>query len=342
MIAEYTAMIALAPAALAEWLHWRRVRRVGRLAFGPAAKPRGWTMIVPFARPVSLAALAWGLATLYLLGATSVKSKPMPDGGWRHLVIALDVSPSMRLEDSGPGRKQLRSKRASEVVMSLLERIALDQVRVSVVAFYTGAKPVVVDTMDQAVVKNILDDLPIDIAFDRGKTRLIDGVRESLELAKPWTRESTTLLVVSDGDTLPDTGLPPLPPSIGQVLVIGVGDAASGSFIDGHQSRQDASTLRQLATRLHGTYHDGNEKHLPSRQLYALSTIMALRDDTGFGRRQAALAAVGSGAGLLAAIPVALALFGSGWQPATRSGKKPFVRTTATGVSKTEPVGTNN
>ena len=342
MIAETTALSVLALAALAEWLHRRRVKRVGRLAFGPAEKPRPWTTAVPFARTAALAALAWGLVTLFLLGATSVKSKPVPDGGWRHLVIAWDVSPSMQLEDAGPGRKLTRAKRASELVMSLLERIALDQVRVSIVAFYTEAKPVVVDTMDQAVVKNILDDLPLDMAFDRGKTKLIDGVRASVELARPWARDSTTLLVVSDGDTMPDSGLPPLPASVAQVLVLGVGDAASGKYIDGHQSRQDASTLRQLATRLRGTYHDGNEKHLPSGQLGALATVMALRDEADFGRRQAALAAVGVGGGVLALIPVALALFGSGWQPAARSGKEPFVRSKPTGITEPESVGTKN
>ena len=38
----------------------------------------------------------------------------------------------------------------------------------------------------------------------------------------------------------------------------------AGKFIAGHQSRQDASTLRQVAVRLSGTYHNGNEKHLPT------------------------------------------------------------------------------
>ena len=48
------------------------------------------------------------------------------------------------------------------------------------------------------------------------------------------------------------------------IKVVGVGDTATGKFIDGHQSRQDMSTLRQVAVRLHGSYHNGNEKHLPT------------------------------------------------------------------------------
>lgn len=162
-------------------------------------------------------------------------------------MIALDVSPSMQLADAGPNRQQRRAQRASEVLMSVLSRIALDQVRISVVAFYNGAKPVVVDTYDLEVVRNIIQDLPLDYAFDLGKTKLLDGVREAANLARPWQPGSTTLMIVSDGDTVPDTGLPELPRSIAQTVVIGVGDAAAGTYIDGHQSRQDAATLRQLS-----------------------------------------------------------------------------------------------
>ena len=52
---------------LAERLHVRRIRAVGRLAFGPAGSAHGWTRIVPLLRPLCLAAFTWGLATLILL-----------------------------------------------------------------------------------------------------------------------------------------------------------------------------------------------------------------------------------------------------------------------------------
>lgn len=311
----------------AEFLHARRIRRLGRLSFGPEGKPRDWTRGVPVLRTAGAGALAWGLATLWSLGATFVKPREVPEGGWRHLVIALDVSPSMQLKDAGPDRTQTRSRRASDLVMSLLSRIALDQVRVSVVAFYSGAKPVVVDCMDVGVIRNILDDLPLELAFDGGKTSLVDGVREAGILGKPWHRDSATLLVVSDGDTTPDHGLPPLPPSFAHTLVVGVGDPASGRFIDGHQSRQDSAALRQLAGRLRGSYHDGNDRHLPSTELAVLSRVMPMRDASGPGRREMALAATAAGGGLLAFIPLALALAGSGWQTTPRSPNpiaKPF------------------
>lgn len=313
MIPELIASVVVGIAALAEWLHARRCRRVLRLAFGPAGAPRPWVSAVPFARVAAFGGLAWGLVTLLLLAPAAIRPVKIPEGGYRHLVIALDVSPSMQLADAGPDRKQRRAQRASEVLMSILSRIALDQVRISVVAFYNGAKPVVVDTYDLEVVRNIIHDLPLDYAFEIGKTKLLDGVREAANLARPWQPGSTTLMIVSDGDTVPDSGMPELPASIAQVIVIGVGDAAAGTYIDGHQSRQDAVTLRQLAQRLRGTYRDANARHLASVELASLSRLLPLRDATKKGRREAALAAVGGSAAMLAILPLALAMAGSAW-----------------------------
>jgi len=310
-------------AALGEWLHARRCRAVRRLAFGPRGEPARWTRAAPWLRIASVGLLSWGLLTLFLIQPKSARSDELlPEGGYRHLVIALDVSPSMRLADAGPQKQQSRAARGGEVLMSLLQRIALEQVRISVVAFYTGAKPVVVDTFDMEVVNNVLNELPVAVAFDPGKTSLIDGVRAAADLAKPWQPDSTTLVVLSDGDTIPDSGLPELPRSISRVLVVGVGDARTGLYIDGHQSRQDASTLRQLAGRLRGDYLDANEKHLPSDQLTALAAALPLRDTADKGRRELALAAVATGAFFLAGLPVGLALAGAPWQALRQSGSK--------------------
>lgn len=322
MIAEWAALAAGVAATCGEWLHARRSGRVARLAFGPAGRPRRWTGVAAPTRVVALTLLAWGLTELYLIAPRAARSKFVPEGGYRHLVIALDVSPSMQLKDAGPERQQTRARRAADVILSVLERVALEQLRVSVVAFYTGAKPAVVDTFDLEVVKNILNDLPLEMAFEPGKTSLIEGLKEAVTLARPWQPDSTTLLVVSDGDTVPDSGFPELPRSISQVLVLGVG-SQPGRNIDGHVSRQDASTLRQMATRLRGAYHDVNEKHLRSDQLAALAKALPMRDETSKGRRELALAAVASGAALLAILPVALAFAGSPWQPAVQTRPAP-------------------
>jgi Ca-activated chloride channel family protein len=324
MIPDLTVVAVLLLVALAEWLHARRVRRVARLAFGPTGKPREWTWVAPFLRIFSTATLAWGLVTLFLIDPKVTKPKRTPEGGFRHLVIALDVSPSMQLKDAGPGGTQSRTKRAADVLMSVLNRIVLDQCRVSVVAFYSSGRPVVVDCSDPEVIRNILSDLPLDQAFNVGKTKIVEGINEAVNLAKAWKPGSTTLILASDGDTVPEIGMPALPQSIAQVLVVGVGDARLGKFIDGHQSRQDAATLRQVATRLRGVYHDGNEKHLPSQNLAALARALPMKSETETGRRELALAAVTVGATILSGLALALALAGSKWHAGVRSsGKRP-------------------
>jgi Ca-activated chloride channel homolog len=321
MMAIYIAVGVVLGTVLAELLHGRRVRRVARLAFGPTGEPRSWTRWVPATRAAALGLLAWGLVTLWGINPKVHRPHQLPEGGYRHVVIVLDVSPSMQLRDAGPTGQQTRMQRAGEILMSVLKRIAIEQVRVSVVAFYTAAKPVVVDTFDLEVVKNILNDLPLDQAFSIGKTLLIEGIKEGATLAKPWQPNSTTMILVSDGDTVPDFGMPVLPKSINKVLVVGVGNPRVGKFIDGHQSRQDASTLRQVALRMGGTYHDGNEKHLPSEQLKLLAEALPMKDASDKGKRELALAATGTGAALLALIPVALAIAGSSWQAGHRKAR---------------------
>jgi Ca-activated chloride channel homolog len=228
------------------------------------------------------------------------------------------VSPSMRLEDAGPEKGTSRRKRAGELMQSFFRRVIMEQVRLSVIAVYTEAKPVVVDTRDVEVVRNILNDLPMSQAFDPGKTQLFTGLEESAKIAKKWQKNSTTIVVLSDGDTVPTTGLPQMPPSVSDVLVVGVGDPRSGSFINGYQSRQEASTLRQLATRLSGTYHDGNARHISSEILERMTQASSNDPFKGLTRREYALIASGLGAFWLAMIPLFLALGGTRWKPGAR------------------------
>ena len=65
--------------------------------------------------------------TLLEIKPKSARGEMLPEGGYRHLIIALDVSPSMQLKDSGSGKDQSRAARAGEVMMSLLQRIAIEQ-----------------------------------------------------------------------------------------------------------------------------------------------------------------------------------------------------------------------
>ncbi|MES2705194.1 MAG: vWA domain-containing protein [Verrucomicrobiota bacterium] len=315
---EILAACAALVTAGAEALHARRVRRLGVLAFGPGAAPRRWTLAAGPLRALAMAALAWGFATLYFEDPRSHKAREAAPNQQKHVIIVLDVSPSMRLEDAGPDGKESRSKRAGKLMTSFFQRVPMELVRLTVVATYTSAKPVVIDTKDVGVVKNIVDGLPMSHAFNSGQTDIFSGLIEAARIAQPWERNSTTIMVLSDGDSVPATGMPRMPPSVSGVVVTGLGNPRVGKFINGHQSRQDAATLGQIAARLKGTYFDGNTRELPTDLLRQITSIPEPGVFERLSRREYALICLCLGSLLLAGIPMALARFGTGWRPGYR------------------------
>lgn len=303
-------------AAVAESLHARSVRRVSRLAFGPGGRPAIWARYAPAVRVASLGALAWGLTTLYLLDAKSHRSADeIPENEKKHLILVLDVSPSMRLKDAGPERKQSRMHRARDVLDSLFGRVGIRQYLVSVVATYNGAIPIVEKSHDPEVLRNILSDLPMHYAFPKGNTDLFAGLEEAARIAKPLRPRSATLLLVTDGDTVPATGMPKMPASIANKLIIGVGDSRQGTFIDGRHSRQESSVLRQIAIRLGGVYHDGNERHISSEILRTIAQSGEASNVDNLTRREYALLACALGATFFSLLPLALQRAGTRWRP---------------------------
>ena len=127
-----------------------------------------------------------------------------------------------------------------------------------------------------------MEEMPVLHGFKPGKTKLIDGIKTAAKMAKPWNPKSAHMLILTDGDTVPDRGMPEMPASVRDVVVVGLGDNRAGSFIDGHQSRQDAGTLRQIANRLRGVYHDGNTKQLSSDIADRFAAPVG-NNPTGFG-----------------------------------------------------------
>jgi Ca-activated chloride channel family protein len=288
---------------------------VAALAFGPGRRPAAWVYAAPPVRVLALGGLTWGLATLLLLPPKARQAGVIAENEYRNLLLVLDVSPSMRLQDAGPAGKQSRRQRAADLLKSFFERIPVDHYRMTVVAVYNGAKPVVVATTDLEIVRNILNDLPMEYAFKSGPTDLFAGLQEAARLAHPWRPKSTILMVMSDGDTVPATGLPKMPDAIDSVVLVGVGDTKAGRSIAGHQSRQDASTLRQLAVRLGGTYHNGNEKHLPTDLLMRITAVPGQSVFERLTRREYALIATAAGATALALLPLLLHYAGTFYTP---------------------------
>lgn len=310
-------------AALGEWLHLCRIRRLGRLAFGPSGRPRLWTWMAPPLRLLALAGLSWSLLVLFTLKpkAFGQEKEPSPARSCRHVVFVVDVSPSMFLADAGEDGKSRRRQRAAELVDSILERVMTDQCVFSVVGFYTKALTVATECRDPQIVRHIVGELPLSYAFEPGKTDMASGINQAFGLCKSWPEQSSTVIVVSDGDTLPDKGLEKPPKAVLRTIVLGVGSASNGIFIDGHQSRQDSRTLSQLARRIYGDYFNGNANHLPTALMSELAQDPGKSWLLGLGLRELALAVLCLSSLALALLPLALEQFGSPWrQPRTPNG----------------------
>lgn len=319
MVALYVALGAFLLTMVGEVLHARRVHRLRHLLFGPRGAPAAWASAAPFLRILASSALAWGLTTLIFVEPKVHAGEEIPDDEWRHLLLVYDVSPSMMLEDAGASGDQTRHERARELIESMFERVKIGQYKVSVIATYNGAKPVVTDTKDIEVVRHMLSEVDLQYAFKVGKTKLFDGIQVACDLARTWQVNSALMVIVSDGDTVPSTGMPTLPPSIGGTLVIGVGDHLSGSFIGGQQSRQDESTLRQVAIRTGGEFHNGNRRQVPSDILNAAAKDSRKPLLEQLTLREYALIAVTLASFVLALLPVLLHYFGTRWRPGVQA-----------------------
>ena len=217
----------------------------------------------------------------------------------------------MNIADAGPGvEKEMRGVWGGKVLRGILDRLDMKDTRVSMVAFYTKAVPMLQDSTDKNVLANLMDGLPLYTAFKPGETDLNAGLTAAFEMAKGWARRSTTLVVISDGDLSKPVNPPARPASIADTIVIGVGDPNRATMLAGHASRQDAWTLKSLAGKLDGYYHDGNTRHLP-REMIEKLTMIAPRVSDAIGLREAGLLSLGVGCALVGLAGPLLILFGA-------------------------------
>jgi Ca-activated chloride channel family protein len=314
MIPLISAVAVLVLVSLAEWLHTRRIRVAARLAFGPVGAARSWTRAVPALRMAGLTAFTWGLATLLILdrGASDPAWGERGDAEATRLVFVADLSPSMFLPDAGPDGILTRHARMREVVEAILQRVS-GNLRFGVIGFYTESLPVVMEARDPELVRNVFNGLPITYAMPTGQTDLGEAMNEALDLVADFPKGSTRVILFSDGDSVDLAPIRSRPASVEELLVLGVGNPLKGSYIDGHQSRQEADTLRRLASSLGGIYEDVNERHLATESLGDLVVPLA-PPQRGLTLAQLAVLAMVAGAGILALLPVALEFYGTDWK----------------------------
>ncbi len=289
------ALTVLLFVARGEWRHAKRVRAAGGLVFGPAGRPRAWVSAAPALRCLAAALFTWGSTVLAV-----APREPMRAAGAasERLFVLLDASRSMYLRDAGVNADTTRTDRARQVLSGVLGQVA-SGVRVSVGAFCDSFKPIVVDTTDHDVLANVCERLPLAQAFDEaGRTDLGAALKGAFEVLEPWPAGSTTLLVLTDGDSVPSNGLPPVPIAVADFVVIGVGSNA-GRVIGGHSSCQMAAELGELAQRMRGVYRNLNVNELPPSLFARLEREWAKEVPRRLGRTEIARAAVTGAAAVL-------------------------------------------
>jgi Ca-activated chloride channel family protein len=199
-----------------------------------------------------------------------------------------------------------------EVVEGILQRVS-GNLRFGVIGFYTESLPVVMEARDPELVRNVFNGLPLTYAMPLGQTDLGQAVNAAVKLVADFPEGSTRLIFFTDGDSVNLAPIVPRPKSVKEVFVLGLGNPQKGSFIDGHQSRQEPDTLRLVASALRGTYVDVNEKHLSTSALGDL-VVTAPLPNRGLSLAELAVLAMTLGAAIYALIPVALEFFGTDWK----------------------------
>ena len=125
MVAELIAAFVVLFSGSAELLHSRRKSRLAPLSFGPSRHPALWARCAPFLVVIGYGAICWGLVTLLLLDPRVQQAVVLTDEEKKHVVLVLDVSPSMHLQDAGPEKNQSRMKRASSVLDSFSTQVLI-------------------------------------------------------------------------------------------------------------------------------------------------------------------------------------------------------------------------
>lgn len=278
---------------------------------------------MPAFRALTVAGLCWSLTFLLL---TSTLQHPLkidtphgPDDETQELVLLLDYSPSMLLEDSGEEGLTSRRDRMATVISSVLDR-AGPQVHYTLICFYTRPLPVVQSAYDKAIVRNVLNDLPIERAMSSGKTDLDAAMTKAIEMAQGNRPGSTTLILATDGDTDNPPVVGELPKALKHSLVLGVGDTKVGQAIDGHLSRQDEDLLKDLTEQLKGRYLNINKEQVPSTAISHLLSSPSTPIHTGWTLARVAYTLFIALTALYALLPVAQEYFGSHWRPGGRLG----------------------
>ena len=243
-------------------------RHAGRFVPG-RSRTRAWAR-------VALAAAALLFLTLSLLGPVRGYSLREVERKGLDLVVCLDTSRSMLVEDLRPNRLT----RAKREINGLLDLLKGD--RVALLAFAGDVRKVAPLTHDRKTLSVFVDTLsPRDNLI--GGTDLGAALSTALELFDGRTGASEAIVLLTDGEDVEGKGLAIAEEAAARgirVYVVGMGTVEGGKISDGtqgflrdeagdeHISTLDDTTLEAIAEATGGAYLAASRSALPLEELY--------------------------------------------------------------------------
>lgn len=215
------------------------------------------------------------------------------------IVVALDVSDSMLVEDAESGGSLSRLERAKREITDLLRLLEGD--RIGLVAFAGTAFVECPLTLDYGAAEIFLDSIDTDLIPVKG-TDLADAIQVSLEAFEGGTHNSRAVILITDGEDHSGAALAAADKAKidgVRIFTIGIGrdegapiPAPGGGFRRDRRgeivlSRLDEKTLQKIALETGGRYVRSVTGDVDLEQIYAQGIKAVLEDqDLGSRRRQ--------------------------------------------------------
>jgi Ca-activated chloride channel homolog len=267
-------------AILGSWL-WASAQRSRDLA--ALVAPRHRQRFTPTASRrlaglrVALACAGASLCALALAGPVRGFSLRDVERRGLDLVVCLDTSRSMLVEDLRPNRLE----RAKREIVGLLDKLGGD--RVALLAFAGDVRAVAPLTHDRHTLAGFVSTLsPEDNHL--GGTNIGAALESALELFDGRTGAHEAIVLLTDGEDLEGKGLVAAEKASEagiRIYVVGMGTEEGGKIIDGRGgfikdeagveviSALDGSTLRGIAQVSGGEYLSAARSALPLEEMYA-------------------------------------------------------------------------
>jgi Ca-activated chloride channel family protein len=230
-----------------------------------------------------LANLRWLALALFILALAQprlVRGESHVKASGIDIVVALDLSGSMRSEDFGPG--QSRIKLAKEVLGKFIDNRPND--RIGLVAFAKDAYIAAPPTLDHDYLQHQLDRLDIGV-INESATAIGSALMTGLNRIKDLKDKSKIIILMTDGENNSGKVSPMTAADAAQALrikvyTIGIGRQGTAPYPTGHRDRSgqmiyqpmavdiDEDTLTKIAQETGGKYYRADTADT-MRKIYA-------------------------------------------------------------------------